>query len=246
MLSAKSQKVMAKYGRRTWYGGKNNNTDKKVFNPDWGIDTNSYISPIKYPSTEVIKEALLLYQTSFRKPVHVAFCLDYSGSMYGEGNSELVDAMDYILTDRAAQDLIQFSNEDKIDVLPFATEVGEGWSTSKGLSLENILDEVKKHEVNGTTALFPCAAEALDHLKNTDKNKYNLSVVLMTDGAANVGYFKDLSDKYSDYRGIPIYSIMFGSAAEYQLTEVSNLSNGKIFDGKKDLVGAFREVRGYN
>ena len=27
----------------------------------------------------------MLYQEALRKPVHVVFCLDYSGSMYGEG-----------------------------------------------------------------------------------------------------------------------------------------------------------------
>ena len=34
-----------------------------------------------------------LYQTALRKPIHVSFCLDYSGSMYGEGYNELVDAL---------------------------------------------------------------------------------------------------------------------------------------------------------
>ena len=44
-----------KTGRRVWYGGTNENADKTVFNPNWGIDTSKYIVPVKYPSTEVIK-----------------------------------------------------------------------------------------------------------------------------------------------------------------------------------------------
>ena len=39
---------------------------------------------------------------------------------------------------------------------------------------------------------------------------------------------------------------MFGDAYEYDLREIAELSNGKVFDGKKDLVKAFREVREYN
>ena len=83
ILSDEGQKLLQKNGRRTWYGGTSTNVDKNIFNPEWGIDTTKYISPVKYPSTTVIKQALNLYQTELRKPVHVAFCLDYSGSMYG-------------------------------------------------------------------------------------------------------------------------------------------------------------------
>ena len=247
LLSDKSQKLMAKAGRRTWYGGINKNADKSVFNPEWGIDTTDYISPSKYPSTEVIKKALLLYQTALRKPVHVAFCLDYSGSMWGNGNRELVDAMDYILTDRAANDLIQFSNEDIVDIIPFSTDVIDVWSTSDGLSFNEINEKIKKEAPSGSTALHPCAIKALQAVSSTDKNKYNPSVILMTDGYANVGYFDDFKRFYKEKNSdTAVYSILFGSASESQLREIANLTNGKIFDGKKNLVEAFKEVRGYN
>lgn len=74
ILSDEGQRLLQEKGRRTWYGGVNSNVDKTVFNPNWGIDTTKYISPIKYPSTTVIKKALNLYQNELRKPVHVAFC----------------------------------------------------------------------------------------------------------------------------------------------------------------------------
>ena len=78
-------------------------------------------------------------------------------------------------------------------------------------------------------------------------NKYNVSVVLMTDGQGNVGTFKMLENSYKQInKTIPIYSIMFGSAMESQLKEIAQMSNGKVFDGKNDLVKAFKEVRGYN
>ena len=45
---------------------------------------------------------------------------------------------------------------------------------------------------------------------------------------------------------IPIYSITFGNADERELLEISDLTNGKVFDGKDNLTLAFKKVRGYN
>lgn len=247
ILSDEGQKLLQAKGRRTWYGGINTNVDKNVFNPDWGIDTTKYISPIKYPSATVIKTALNVYQTELRKPVHVVFCLDYSGSMSSSGNEQLVSAMDYILTEKAAEDFIQFSNKDKIDVIPFGTKVMATWSTNNGSDTSALLEKIKKQEPTGTTALYPAAIEALNILKSEDMDKYNVSIILMTDGQANVGTYKELKEKYESInKQIPIYSITFGSASESELKTIANLSNAKIFNGKTDLVKAFKEVRGYN
>ena len=247
ILSEKGQNSLQENGKRTWYGGINENVDKATFNPDWGIDTTKYITPIKYPNTEVIKLVLNLYQSELRKPVHVAFCLDYSGSMLGEGIEQLKNAMKYILTDESAKDFIQFSEKGKIDIIPFNGEVRKPWSTTNGIQTTELLDNINKFQPSGLTAIYPASIKALDLLKDENKDEYNLSVVLMTDGIGNVGEYKELSSKYASLTNkIPIYSIMFGDADEYQLEEIASLTNGKIFDGKKDLVKAFKEVRGYN
>lgn len=247
LVSNDGQKILASYGRRTWFGGINNNVDKTVFNPEWGIDTTKYISPVKYPSTAVIKQALLLYQTSLRKPVHVVFCLDYSGSMYGTGYNQLVDAMDYILTDRAMEEMIQFSDGDIIDVVPFNSTVRQVWHASNVDEINELLNKIKNETPNGTTALYPAARKGLELLKDEDRDKYNTSIILMTDGAGNVGYYSDVEDYYNKIDvEIPIYSIMFASASERQLNLLAELTNGKVFDGTTDLVEAFKEVRGYN
>lgn len=245
ILSGEGQEILLNMGRRTWYGGTTDSAPTELFNKDWGIDTTKYISPIKYPSGDVIKEALYLYQVKLKKPVHVVFCLDYSGSMYGEGINELLKAMDYIFTDKANANMIQFSSEDKIDVIAFGSNVNVIGS-SKGNNLSGLLDKIKNYDLDGATSLYPAAEKALNLLKD-EKSDYNTSIILMTDGDGNIGTFKDLENTYNSIKkDIPIYSITFGMANESQLNKMANLSNGKVFDGRKDLVLAFKSVRGYN
>ncbi len=247
LLSNEGQKLLQEDGKRTWYGGITENVDKSTFNPDWGIDTTKYISPAKYPNSTVIKKALNLYQTALRKPVHVAFCLDYSGSMDGSGYKELVDAMNYILTEEAANDFIQFSSEDKIDIIPFSGSVKGVWSTDDGTKTEELLANISSERPYGSTAIYDASIEALNRLKDENTDEYNLSVILMTDGQGNVGTFSELRNVYTYLNNkIPIYSITFGQASEYQLSEIAELTNAKVFDGKASLVRAFKEVRGYN
>jgi len=248
LLSNEGQKELQNYGRRTWYGGINKNADKTIFNPEWGINTENYIATVKYPSATVIKKALGLYQSEFRKPTHVVFCLDYSGSMTGTGNTQLVEAMSYILDEnKASKDLLQFSEKDKITVIPFSSDVIGVWKTDNGIDTEEIIEKVKKQPSAGATALYDCCEKALEILKTEDLNTYNCSVIVMTDGAANRGSYNNLSYTYRNYgNNIPIYSIMFGSADESQLKDIANLTNAKVFDGRTDLLNAFKEVRGYN
>ena len=245
ILSDDGQNTLLNLGRRTWYGGTTDKAPSDIFNKEWGIDTTKYISPIKYPSEKVIKEALELYQTKLRKPVHVVFCLDYSGSMYGEGMNELQKAMEYILSDEAKKSMIQFTSEDKIDVVAFGSHINV-LGSAKGNNTDKLLEKIKDFDFDGATALYPAATKAIELLSN-ENNSYNTSVILMTDGVGNIGTFKDLESTYKEYnKDIPIYSITFGEADIEQLNKMANLSNGKVFDGKSDLVKAFKTVRGYN
>lgn len=248
VLSSEGQKKLQEYGRRTWYGGINKDADKTIFNPDWGIDTENYIATVKYPSTNVIKKALALYQSELRKPTHVAFCLDYSGSMYGTGNKQLVSAMEYILNEEtASKDLLQFSEKDKITVIPFSTSVLDIWETDNGLETADLINKVNNQNPTGATALYPACQKALEILNEEDLEYYNLSIIVMTDGEANVGSLYELqNDYYNINKDIPIYSIMFGDAKEKQLIDIANLTNAKVFDGRTNLLEAFKEVRGYN
>ena len=248
ILSNEGQQILASKGRRTWYGGTKKDVDQAVFNKEWGIDTTKYIVPIKFPNTEIIKEALGIYQSELRKPVHTVFCLDYSGSMSGDGYNQLKEAMEYILTEeKSSNDMLQFTSKDKISVIPFNGYILGKWHTDDGSNTKELLDNISNLRPSGATNIYETAEEAIELLKDEDMEKYNVSVILMTDGMSNVGNFRSFS-KYYKYlnKDIPVYSIMFGDAYENELEDIADLTNAKVFDGKKDLLKAFKEVRGYN
>ena len=247
LLGLEGKELLAQNGVRTWYGGRTNNADKTIFNEDWGIVTTKNLNLVKYPSSDVIKKALSFYQAQYRKPVHVVFCLDYSGSMYGEGIEQLREAVKYIMSSEAEKDNIQFSEEDMIDVVPFANKVQNGISTENGTDTQKIIDFVNNKIPEGGTNIYAACAKGIELLKNEDRSVRNISIILMTDGLSNNGSMNDLRKAYNSTGiDVPVYSIMFGEADRTQLDEVAKLTNGKVFDGKSDLVKAFKEVRGYN
>lgn len=247
ILSENGQNDLARTGRRTWYGGVKSDTDPKVFNKDWGVDTEKYLSPIKYPSTEVIRLALLMYQEELRKPIHTVFALDYSGSMYGSGMKELLNAMDYILDyEKSSTDMVQFSRKDKITILPFNQDVITTIHTDNGLETNSLWQQINEITPGGQTNLYDTILKGVEILES-ETSDYNTSIVLMTDGEGNVGSYKNLSLKYESLqKEIPVYGILFGSASESQLSRIATLTKGKVFDGKTDLRLAFKTVRGYN
>lgn len=248
ILSDEGKAKLQELGRRTWYGGINKNADESIFNPEWGIDTTKYIATVKYPNATVIRKALNLYQSELRKATHVVFCLDYSGSMYGDGYDQLISAMEYILDEeQAGKDLLQFSEKDKISIVPFSSDVIDTWTTENGNQTEELLQEIKKLSPTGATAIYPSAQKALEILSTEDLETYNPSIIIMTDGEGNRGTFTELQNYYNNTgRDIPIYSIMFGEAVENDLEEIASLTNAKVFDGRINLLEAFKEVRGYN
>ena len=248
ILSDAGQAILASKGRRTWYGGINSNADRTIFNPEWGIDTEKYIVPVKFPSTAIIKKALGLYQTELRKPINTVFCLDYSGSMYPDGYKQLTDAMSYILDEeKASQNLLQFSSKDKISVIPFSSRNLDEWHTDNGLETTELINNIFRLNPSGATNIYDSSIRALEILDSEDDNTYNMSVILMTDGMSNTGTYTSLARKYVEIgKDIPIFSIMFGDSYEDELLQIARLTNAKVFDGRTDLLRAFKEVRGYN
>lgn len=246
LLSLSTQKELEKLGKRTWYGGTNSNALKSVFKTSYGIDTTKYLMPLKYPSKKVMNEAIALYIAELRKPAAVAFCLDYSGSMSGSGETELKSAMDFILDyDKASEERLQFSKYDKIVVIPFDSD-NRAVLTGNGNYTDSLINRINDAKPSGGTNIYGCTVEAFKQLEKTSKD-YTKTVILMSDGYSNMGSFDDVMSYYSSMsEKIPVYSIMFGQSSEDELGNLANLTNAKVFDGRTSLIRAFKEVRSYN
>ena len=66
LRSNKTSNLLEQKGFRTWFGGIKENTNAKIFNKEWGIDTTKYLMPFKYPSKTVMNEAFDLYLENYQ------------------------------------------------------------------------------------------------------------------------------------------------------------------------------------
>jgi Ca-activated chloride channel family protein len=116
------------------------------------------------------------------------------------------------------------------------------------VGLENLYNVVAGLSAENGTDIYSPAIEGLDMLKNYDLSKYQPAIVIMTDGQSNTGRkFNDFKAAYDSAKlDVPVFSIMFGAASADQLNELAGYTKGRVFDGKSNLIGAFKSVRGYN
>ena len=251
LLSQEAQDDIQRTGRRTGYEGvKEGNED--VFRKDWGIDAERILSPIPVPSAEVLLEALNLYQTEFRKPSLTVYCLDFSGSMKGKGNEQLVEAMGQILIQENAAKNLLLAGEDEVNIIiPFSDTAFDTWIApdASADSLEGLYREIEEEISVGGTDIYQAARMGLELIAaNYDLGRYTPAIILMTDGMSNGSEnFEDFREAYEAVGAdVPVFSILFGDAKKSELEALAELTNARVFDGRKDLVGAFRSVKGYN
>lgn len=256
LTSPQTQERLQALGFRTSFVGMTiEDADESVFNPEWGINTEEDFVLMNLPKDEVIYQALNLYQISLRKPSVTVYCLDKSGSMAGNGgNEQMNDAMDLLLDQARATDLLlQAGPEDITTVLafnygivPLGTVVG-----NDSVALKTLSQNITNTPADGGTAMFECAKEAINQIaSNYHPEQYNYSVVLLTDGESNQGISgSQFSALYQEVGlPIPVYSIAFGSASQVQLHEFDQ-TTGTICDGTsggEQLVICFRNAKGSN
>jgi Ca-activated chloride channel family protein len=251
LLSADVQRDLLAQGRRVGLGLNPEGADPKVFNPDWGIDLELIIQPIQLPPAEVIREALVLYQTEYRKPSFTVYCLDYSGSMEDGGEETMEEAMTVLLDSaQSARYLLQPSSRDVTVVVPFNDQPIDEWRTDGNDpgALRSLLDKVIAQDAGGGTAIHRCVNRALAIIEQANLEGYEPAIVLMTDGRSNDDSFDDLEERLSpgSPATVPVYGILFGDASEDQLARIAEATSGRVFDGRDDLIGALRDAKGNN
>ena len=247
LLSADTQNKIQRTGRRSGYTGVSAE-NRDVFRSDWGLQPDRVLSPIKMPASDVLFDCLNLYQTDFRKPSLTVYCLDYSGSMSGEGNEQLVQAMEQLLIQENARKNFLQASENEVNILiPFNGGVINTYTAEgNGGELEALYDDVKNQEVGGGTDMYAAAVRGIELLKEYDLSQYTPAIILLTDGQSG-GSISDFEEAYAGLGAeVPVFSIMFGDADETQLEELAQYTNARVFDGRENLTEAFRSVKGYN
>lgn len=121
------------------------NPNLDVFNPDWGVRTDIREQGITFPSAAVITETLDRYQTRYRKPVNIYYCLDGSGSMKGSGWQGVKQAGNAIFDpEQARLNMLQTGPGDVTTVHVFNSGTAAGpWQVS-GNSPDELRDLDRK------------------------------------------------------------------------------------------------------
>lgn len=244
LLSHDSQAKVAADGRRTAPGM----AAPAPPEPDWNFNPARTVPSVSLPEPPVILRALSLYQGVLRRPSLTVLCLDFSGSMSGDGETQLKAAMSTLFTPgEASRSLIQWSPADHIIIIPFDATPrtvieGDGDAQSQA----SMLAQVNAQEADGGTDMYACATEGFRRMAPyLASGKYLPAMVLMTDGR---------SDESSSFEGVwrsqghevPIFGVTFGDAQKDQLNRVADMTRSRVFDGGKNLSEAFRSARGYN
>lgn len=257
LLSNEIQLEIQSLGRRTrlinLYKAKN---DRNTFNPEWGIDVSKLLKPIKYPEADVIFKALNLYQTTLRKPSFTIYALDFSGSMYINGESKLKDSMTKLLDQKESKKyLLQTSNSDITIVIPFNHEIIAEYSVigNDPAKLSDLINQIHRLSSDGGTDIYLPILRAFEIFKkNKDKlSSYFPAVIIITDGKSNenknnIEILKQYVRDHNFGWNIPVFGITIGDADKKQLEEIAALTSGQVFDGTQDLIRAFRKAKGHN
>ena len=248
LLSKEAQSEIEATGRRISANGVSDE-NKDVFNEEWGVDTERILSPIQMPDADVLMEALNLYQTSFKKPSLNIYCLDFSGSMEGTGETQLKDAMSQILLqENASKNFLQANAGEVNEVIFFDNTILdiERAADDSDEALAQLYQKVADFQIAGGTDIYNAAAQALAEASSYDLEKYTPAIILMTDGVSDYNYrtFQNAWDTLGI--DVPVFSITFGAADPTQLEELAEATGGRVFDGTQDLTEAFRSVKGYN
>ncbi|UUX32955.1 substrate-binding and vWA domain-containing protein [Fundicoccus culcitae] len=253
LLSDEAQNEIEKTGKRSAYGTIRPENET-VFRSDWGVDIDRVLAPIRWPQSDVIMEALNLYQAEFKKPALTLYVLDFSGSMSGEGYDQMMAALEEVLIPENAQaNLLLGTADDLTYIIPFGNEVlGVESAVGNSNELEALYKKAEGYPLSSSTYMYEGIIEALtiinqDYYPEGIKD-YNPAIVVLTDGMPNGNkVFNDLKEVYNTFgMDVPVFSIMFGSASDSELSQIAQLTRARVFDGRTNLIEAFQQVKGYN
>jgi Ca-activated chloride channel family protein len=209
---------------------------------------------------EIVDRILFAYLDQHRRPAHVYFVLDVSGSMKGERLGGLQTAMNNLAgEDRSLTgQFARFGSREKITVITFSDQIGQveqfeiTGPVEKAAAIGRLKSVVGALHADGGTAIYSALQRAYDMARSdhtAEPDRY-YSIVLMTDGENNQGISANQFMSYHqalppEVRSTKIFPVLFGSANEGEMKMLAERSSGRLFDGRKSLAEAFKGIRGY-
>ncbi len=215
----------------------------------WNWQPALTITNIGLPEPNVIRAALARYQEVLRKPSLTVFCLDKSGSMEGDGISQLTAAANFLFDPKqTAAALVQWSPRDQISLIPFDAVTGNPVTAAGDPAGQAVLLQAGTSlRADGGTDMYSCGRAALAIIRRTPNvASYLPAIIMMTDGQSDSAGKDNFMNDWRGGSAVPVFGVTFGDADKAQLDELARLTGGRVFDGKKNIAEAFRATRGYN
>ncbi|MFE6859467.1 VWA domain-containing protein [Nocardia sp. NPDC057668] len=247
LLTAGTQHRLTELGRRpiTSIGLSLPDAPRAVFDPDRGIRATLTEQPITYPAAPVIEAALDNYQTAYRPPTDLVYCIDASGSMGTNGGWDGVQQAADLLFDpvESKKYLLQTGPQDRTAVLVFdSVTISVPWTAGNAApALRTLRGVVRDRKPNGGTGIYRCLASAASAFEGAPDPARKRLVILMTDGTDTEGGGLDAITR----SGVPVVTIGFGSAVNTKaLNEIAQRTGGSYFSSD-NMVAALRQAVGY-
>ncbi len=217
---------------------------------------NALLVELPFPASSAeVASILTQFLSEQRRPAHSVFVLDVSASMEGERIAVLKTAMKRLAgadSSLGAQ-YTKFQNREKVTIITFSKNVSapQTLTITGDTTRQEIQTRVDALQLDGGTAIYDALGTAYDFLEKTVPLEPDraFSVVLMTDGENNAG------DDYNAFEArfaalkaakpIKLFPILFGEGNTDEMNNLATLTGGRMFDGRKSLEAAFKEIRGY-
>lgn len=211
---------------------------------------------LPFPATRTITDRLVAaFHNELRPPGDTVFVLDTSGSMEGERLAMLQDTLRSLIdgTAHGAAGSVGFRDRERISLQPFADAPAAPltlrYSAEDPQATGELSAAVDGLHAEGATAIYSALINAYGTV--AAEEGAIPSIVLMSDGELTAGVTLDqFRDFHAGLSGpaadIPVFVILYGEANVGEMTEVAELTGGKVFDALDgDLEAAFKEIRGY-
>jgi Ca-activated chloride channel family protein len=211
---------------------------------------------------DVVQSLLTAYLENIKKPSHMVFDIDTSGSMGGARIAELKKALSTMTqTTGGYNSFIAFQSRETINYIEFSDRIKSDRTfqiteATKEKNLSDIQGYINGLNPDGGTAIYDSLEQSYRNAlleKQKDPESFT-SIVLFSDGESNrgkdyqqfVSFYNDLIRTSPEAKTIPVYAVLFGEVNSKEMKDLSALTNGKLFDAtSSSLPSIFKEIRGY-